>query len=134
MLSPRQVSTESSILIIEDNPANQKLLSVNLSARGYAVASIDSALTGLQMLRNQQPSLLILDIWLPDMSGLEVLEILSKDTALSQLPVVVITASPGSAASIGEEYSQVKEVIVKPILLEKLLTAVAHSTGSIYKC
>ena len=81
------------ILAIEDNPLNAKLVRDALDAFGYDVTLSTTAEDGLELARAEPPDLILMDIHLPGMSGLEALEILKQDPALGAVPVVAVTAS-----------------------------------------
>jgi CheY-like chemotaxis protein len=81
------------ILIVEDNPLNAKLLRDVLGAQGYEVAEATTAEDGLTIARRDRPGLILMDIQLPGMNGIEALGELKKDTATRDIPVIAVTAS-----------------------------------------
>jgi two-component system, cell cycle response regulator DivK len=83
----------STILIVEDNPKNLKLVRDLLQARGYTTLEAASAETGLGLARARLPELILMDIRLPGMSGIEALHALRGDPATAGIPVIAITAS-----------------------------------------
>jgi CheY-like chemotaxis protein len=110
------------ILIIEDEANIRKLIAVNLKARGYQVIEAEDAQQGLARLLDASPSVLLLDIKLPDMSGWEVLQIIQNDPAYSPIPVIVITASLGNTNpnDVIQENKNLRKVLKKPISIEEL--------------
>ena len=80
------------ILIIEDETDVADLLTLNLRKAGYRISTAADGAGGLQKARDDKPDLIILDLMLPKMSGLEVCKILKGDTATAQLPVLMLTA------------------------------------------
>jgi len=80
------------VLIIEDTPANMKLTTMLLRREGYDVLQADNATKGIELAREHVPSLILMDIQLPGMDGLEATRILKKDAATSAIPVVALTA------------------------------------------
>ena len=110
------------ILIIEDEANIRKFMSVNLTARGYEVIEAEDARQGLARLRDSSPSLLLLDIKLPDMSGWEVLRIMSEDPSYPQIPVIVVTASLSSTNPGFPLYKNenLRKVLKKPISIQEL--------------
>ena len=82
-------TTGSLLLLIEDDPQFRLLLSTTLESQGYRVLTATTGRDGLIAARNQQPSLLILDLGLPDIDGQEVIRLLRK---WSELPVIVLSA------------------------------------------
>ena len=83
----------SGILIVEDNDKNLKLVRDVLQAKGYKTLEAGTAEDGLKIARGAAPDLILMDIQLPGMSGIEALKVLRADPATAALPVVAITAS-----------------------------------------
>lgn len=83
----------STILIVEDNPKNLKLVRDLLQAKSYATLEATSAEEGLELARARVPALILMDIRLPGMSGIEALGALRADPATAGIPVIAITAS-----------------------------------------
>src|SRR5450756_2445384 len=80
------------VLIIEDNPANMKLATFLLQSAGHTVFSATDAEAGLTMARGEQPDLILMDIQLPGMDGLEATALLKRDDATRDIPVIALTA------------------------------------------
>ena len=80
------------ILIIEDDPDIVELVRYNLSKEGYQVAASPDGATGLEKTRKSKPDLLVLDLMLPKLSGLEVCKEIRSDPSLKQLPILMLTA------------------------------------------
>ena len=81
------------ILIVEDNPKNLKLVRDVLQVKGYRTLEAGTAEDGLGLARERQPALILMDIQLPGMSGIEALGQLRADPATQALPVIAVTAS-----------------------------------------
>jgi two-component system, cell cycle response regulator DivK len=81
------------ILLVEDNDNNRLLVRDVLKASGYRVAEAETAEEGLQMAVQQQPALILMDIQLPGMNGIEALRQLRADPATRAIPVIAVTAS-----------------------------------------
>jgi len=82
----------ASILIIEDNPANMKLVSLLLLNAGHTVLRATDAETGLTLARADQPDLILMDIQLPGMDGLAATTLLKKDAVTAAIPIIALTA------------------------------------------
>jgi two-component system, cell cycle response regulator DivK len=111
------------ILVVEDRPMNAKLLRDVLTASGYEVAETDNAEAGLVLARERQPALILMDIQLPGMSGMDAVRELKREPATAKIPVVAVTASamPLERASIlraGFDGYQAKPISVKDLLAE----------------
>jgi two-component system phosphate regulon response regulator PhoB len=80
------------ILIIDDEPDVIDLLSLHLRKAGYGLSTATDGATGLRMAREETPALIILDLMLPKMPGLEICKVLKTDGATRQIPVLMLTA------------------------------------------
>ncbi|MBG0795217.1 response regulator [Methylocystis sp. H62] len=80
------------ILIVEDNELNMKLFNDLLEANGHATLQTKSGFEAISLARSHRPDLILMDIQLPEISGLEVTRILKEDDDLRAIPVIAITA------------------------------------------
>jgi len=80
------------VLIVEDNELNMKLFHDLLEAQGYETLETREGLSALSMAREHRPDLILMDIQLPEISGLEVTKWLKEDEDLASIPVVAVTA------------------------------------------
>ena len=80
------------VLIVEDNELNMKLFHDLLDAQGYETLETREGLSALQIARDHRPDLILMDIQLPEISGLEVTKWLKEDKDLRDIPVVAVTA------------------------------------------
>lgn len=80
------------VLIVEDNELNMKLFSDLLEAHGYETVGTNNGLNALDLAREHSPDLILMDIQLPEVSGLEVTKWLKDDDALASIPVIAVTA------------------------------------------
>ena len=81
------------ILIVEDNENNRMLVRDVLQSRGYRTEETDTAEEGLRLARASRPALILMDIQLPGMDGLEALKLLRAEAATRDIPVMAVTAS-----------------------------------------
>ena len=84
---------KKTVLYIEDNPHNRRLVRRTLERRGYSVVEATDGISGLQMVREMLPPLILLDIGLPGMDGIEVVTHIKQDEKLRDTPVIALTAS-----------------------------------------
>jgi two-component system, cell cycle response regulator DivK len=113
------------ILIVEDNTSNMTLVTFMLEAGGHTVLGAADAEAGLTMARAEQPDLILMDIQLPGMDGLQATALLKGDDATRAIPVVALTA----LAMKGDE-DRILEAgcdayIAKPMRYQGLLDTVA---------
>ena len=83
---------EEKILIVEDNPLNMRLLEMVLRAKNYTLLKATDGEEALDMAMREQPDLIIMDVQLPKMNGLEVTRKLRETSAFSHTPIIAITA------------------------------------------
>lgn len=87
------METRATILIVDDTPQNARLLDAVLSPQGYRVLVAGSGQEGLDKISSEQPDLVLLDIVMPDLSGLEVCQRIRREPGTRLLPVVMMTSS-----------------------------------------
>ena len=80
------------VLIVEDNPANLTLATFLLQSAGYTVVSATNAEAGVGLAKTEQPDLILMDIQLPGMDGLEATALLKSDESTRPIPVIALTA------------------------------------------
>ena len=118
------------ILVIEDNPDNMALIEEILEDEGFSVLKAYLAEEGITLLKETPVDLIIMDISLPKMSGLEAAEIIKADEATRGIPIIVLTAyamesDKEKALSVGCD-----GFLSKPINEEKLLEMIKKSLGN----
>lgn len=84
---------QKTVLYIEDNFHNRRIVRKILQSRGYSLIEAEDGISGLAMVQELKPPLVLLDIGLPGMDGLEVVERIKADAALREIPVIALTAS-----------------------------------------
>jgi two-component system cell cycle response regulator DivK len=82
----------ATVLVVEDNVANMTLAVFLLTSAGHSVLSATDAEAGLTLARAQRPELILMDIQLPGMDGLEATALLKQDDATRDIPVIALTA------------------------------------------
>jgi two-component system cell cycle response regulator DivK len=80
------------IMIVEDNELNMKLFSDLLGAHGYSTIQTRDGMEALEMARTHRPDLILMDIQLPEISGLEVTKWIKEDVQLKRIPIIAVTA------------------------------------------
>ncbi len=114
------------VLIVEDNELNMKLFNDLLEAHGYRTVQTRNGMDALPLARKHRPNLILMDIQLPEVSGLDVTKWLKEDDTLKDIPVIAVTAF----AMKGDE-ERIREggcegYISKPIAVGAFLKTVDH--------
>lgn len=116
------------ILIIEDNEKNRKLIKVILKAKGYYTMEAEDARSALDQLKREPPDLILMDIGLPEIDGLELTKQIKQDASTKNIPIIAVTAH----AMAGEKEKVLKagcdayiskpiDTNELPIIIEKFL-------------
>ena len=103
------------IVIVDDDPDMVKIVSLNLKEEGYRVKGLLDAKSLFKFLSKENPDLIILDLMLPDMSGLEVCKKLKKDERFSSVPVIMVTGKGEEADKVSGLDMGSDDYIVKPL-------------------
>jgi two-component system cell cycle response regulator DivK len=114
----------SLILIIEDNPRNMKLVRDVLQVKGHTTIEATTAEKGIELAKQKRPDLVLMDIQLPGMNGIDALGVLRADPATADIPVIAVTASV-----MQQDRKQITEAgfdgyIGKPINLKEFIDTV----------
>ena len=117
------------VLIVEDNELNMKLFSDLLEAHGYATLKTANGIEAIEIARAHHPDLILMDIQLPEVSGLVVTKWLKEDDELASIPVIAVTAF----AMKGDEerilQGGCEGYISKPISVPHFLETIARYIG-----
>jgi len=81
------------ILVVEDNEKNRRLLRDVLTFKGYTILESETAEDGIRIAHESRPALILMDFHLPGMNGIQALEVLRADEATRAIPVIAVTAS-----------------------------------------
>ena len=113
------------ILCIEDETEMIDLIRLILSRRGYEVQGANGGKEGIELVRQEKPDLVLLDLMMPDMDGWEVYQQMKADEATRDIPVIVVTAKAQSIDKVlGLHIAKVDDYIAKPFSPQELLTSV----------
>ena len=115
----------STVLVVEDNPANMTLATFLLKSAGYAVLSATDAEAGLALARAEQPDLVLMDIQLPGMDGLQACAILKKDATTRDIPVIALTALAMKGDEERIRAAGCDGYIAKPLAYREFLATIA---------
>jgi len=117
----------SLVLIVEDNARNLKLVRDVLQVKGYSTIEAGTAEDGIKLAGERKPDLILMDIQLPGMNGIDALKALRKDPATAKIPVVAVTASV-----MQQDRKHITEAgfdgyVGKPINIKEFLEAVRRA-------
>jgi len=103
------------ILIVDDTPTNVDILAKRLSAHGYEILTAGDGEEGLAVAREQQPDLILLDIMMPKMDGIEVCQHVKGDASLPFIPIILVTAKSDSKDVVAGLEAGAEEYLIKPV-------------------
>ena len=126
---PRIAGTAKTVLVVEDNELNMKLFHDLLDAHGYRTLQTRNGMDALRIAREQRPDLILMDIQLPEVSGLEVTKWLKEDDDLRQIPVVAVTAFAMKGDEERIRQGGCEAYISKPISVVMLIDTVRRFIG-----
>ena len=117
------------VLVVEDNELNMKLFHDLLEAHGYNILQTKDGMDALRLAREHKPDLILMDIQLPEVSGLEVTKWIKEDDDLKSIPVIAVTAfaMKGDEEKIRE--GGCEAYIAKPISVTNFLETVQRFLG-----
>lgn len=108
------------ILIVDDEKDIVRMLDYNLSKEGYRIFSANNGELALKLARQENPSLIILDLMLPGIDGLEVCKLLKQDTKTSHIPVIMVTARSQEADKVVGFELGADDYVTKPFSIREL--------------
>ncbi len=107
--------TPPQILIVDDNPANLDIFETRLAAHGYDIITARDGEEGLALAREREPDLILLDIMMPKMDGIEVCRRLKGDPSLPFMPIILVSAKAESADVVAGLEAGADEYLTKPV-------------------
>jgi len=113
------------VLIVEDNPANMTLAAFLLQSAGHTVLRATDAEAGLTLARDEQPDLILMDIQLPGMDGLEATALLKRAESTCTIPVIALTALAMKGDEERIRAAGCDGYIAKPMHYKKFLATIA---------
>lgn len=114
----------SKILVIDDEPDVVDIIAINLKSAGFEVISAYDGAVGLEMAKTHVPALIILDLMLPGMPGLEVCKILKKEPGTSHVPIIMLTAKSEEVDRIVGLELGADDYVAKPFSARELVLRV----------
>lgn len=117
------------VLIVEDNPLNMKLFNDLLEAHGYRTLQSSNGMEAMDLARSQRPDVILMDIQLPEVSGLEVTKWIKDDDELRTTPVIAVTAFAMKGDEERIRQAGCEAYISKPISVAKFIETVKSYLG-----
>ncbi|NJL07201.1 MAG: response regulator [Bacteroidales bacterium] len=117
------------VLIVEDNELNMKLFHDLLEAHGYATLMTRKGVDAVDLARQHMPDLILMDIQLPEVSGLDVTKWIKDDPKLKSIPVVAVTAFAMKGDEERIRGGGCEAYLSKPISIAKFIETVRHFVG-----
>jgi len=116
--------TKGRILVVDDDPHAVEILTRMLGREGYGCISAAGGAAALELLKDQPPDVIVLDVMMPGMDGLQVCERLRADENLRQIPVILLTAKDDIETRSRGMALGVSEYLTKPINKRELFTRI----------
>lgn len=120
---------QKTVLIVEDNELNMKLFHDLLEANGYRTLQTRNGKDALGLARQHRPDLILMDIQLPEISGLQVTEEIKRDEELRMIPVIAVTAFAMKGDEERIRAGGCEAYISKPISIAKFIETIRHFLG-----
>ena len=110
------------ILVVDDEPLNMKLFALTLSRRGYEVVQASDGYNGFVLAHDHQPDLIVMDVRMPKLSGLEVARTLKESAFTKDIPLVIATAFLIDEATLRE--SKCDGYLTKPFVIKDFISLI----------
>ncbi|MEN9545623.1 MAG: hypothetical protein RLZZ34_102 [Verrucomicrobiota bacterium] len=124
MLEPVRVMAK--ILVVDDEPDALEVLGFNLKNAGYEVTTADDGDAALKKARQQLPDLILLDLMLPEVDGLEVCKLLRRDPATSAIPIIMVTAKAAEIDRVVGLELGADDYVTKPFSPRELILRIRN--------
>jgi two-component system cell cycle response regulator DivK len=128
-IKAREYSMTKSVMIVEDNELNMKLFRDLIEASGYETIRTRNGLEALDLAREHRPDLILMDIQLPEVSGLEVTKWLKDDEELRHIPVIAVTAFAMKGDEERIRQGGCEAYISKPISVPRFIETIKSYLG-----
>jgi len=116
--------SQTMILLVEDNPENADMLTRRLGRRGFGVTTVGDGLAALVQVQREEPDLILMDLSLPEMDGLEATRRLKADPARRHIPIIALTAHAMRSDMDRAFEAGCEGFETKPVDFDRLLTKI----------
>jgi CheY-like chemotaxis protein len=124
------ISSEKTVLIIEDEPDAAELFAEMMRVSGFRVQKTSSSTPAINTMTAEKPDVVLLDIMMPEVSGLDILRQMRRDPALARIPVIVVSAMDMPADIRNGMEAGASTYLTKPVGFLELKEAVEHALGN----
>ena len=128
MFDPVPARTKK-VLVVEDNELNLKLFCDLLRAHGYEAEPVRDGWDAVQRARDTRPDLIVMDIQLPHITGLELIETIKADAALKDVPIMAVTAYAAKGDEERIREAGAEAYVSKPVTVSRFMEAVRSLAG-----
>jgi two-component system cell cycle response regulator DivK len=128
-----ELPMSKTVLIVEDNELNMKLFNDLVETRGHRIVQTRSGIEAVGLARKHRPDLILMDIQLPEVSGLEVMQWLKDDEELRTIPVVAVTAFAMKGDEEKIRQGGCEAYLSKPISVARFFDTIDHFLGPVTK-
>ena len=118
------------VLVVDDDEDNIRIISTMLLARGYEVRLARDGRSAMESIRQQRPDLVLLDVMMPGMDGMQVLDTIRADPRTTALPVILVTAKTEDQDLLDGYRAGAQYYVTKPFTSRQLLYAISHVLGA----
>lgn len=113
------------ILVVDDSPTERFFLSDLLTKRGYTVVTAENGDEAIAKARDEQPTLVVMDVVMPGMSGYQATRAINRDPATQNIPVILCTSKSAESDKVWGLRQGARDYVVKPVDIPDLLTKIA---------
>lgn len=117
------------VLVVDDDPVVRILVGECLSAKGYDVTAVECGSECFKSMAENQPDVVVLDFYMPEMTGMDILIRMKKDPSLAKLPILMLSADSNSQKLLKEHNVAPDAFLQKPVGLDEVLKAVRGISG-----
>ena len=126
-MSPAAPNEPQHVLILEDDPSVQTLMRKQLTAHGFKVTIATDGLDGLMKLETMKPDILLCDVMMPNLDGIEFVKAIKANTATQKIPVIFLTAKTDPRSMIEGINVGARFYVTKPFQIDDLLAKVRRA-------
>lgn len=125
MKSVTEIQSTADILIVDDTPANLQFLATMFKARGYKTRAALNGQLAIQAIQNQPPDLILMDVRMPDIDGIEVCRRIKADPALADIPVIFVSGEDSHRSKVEAFSSGGVDYITRPFQIDEVISRVS---------